>query len=305
MHIPNNLVKIKPAKISTNHQGRTKWVRLANKIDYRERFAAIAALADDEIHLDEAALLIAAETDTSFDLESCIQHLDNLALKFEKTFDTKTSLGISATALTNFIHTTEGFSGNVLDYYDPANSYLNRVIDTRVGIPISLALIHISLGKRLGIPVRGIKFPGHFLIKYGSDPSLIIDPFTGRMLSEPDCATLLRQIARNSKAILLPQYFDIASNKEILIRILDNLKQIFWEKKSWDEGKACIERQILLKPDHAEFRVQLGALYEMQGNLSLAKITYTTLLHQGLDKKLLELVSKRLLAMSGSSPTIH
>ncbi len=131
----------------------------------------------------------------------------------------------------------------------------------------------------------------------------MIDPFTGRILSEPDCGVLLKQIA-GPKATLRPHYFDIASNKDILIRVLDNLKQIFWRKKEWNESRKCIERQQLLRPTEAEYTIQLGALYEMQGNLSLAQLTYTGVVQQSEDQKARELASKRLLAM-GSNRTVH
>jgi len=273
------------------------------KSNNRARFESIANLADDEIHLDEAALVIAAETQEDLDVEYFLHRLDTLASKFETAFDTTTGFGISVASLNDFIHNTEGFRGDVRDYFDPRNCYLNRVIETKIGIPITLALIHISLGARLSIPVKGINFPGHFLVRYGDEPHLIVDPFSGRILSEPDCATLLKQIA-GSKAVLKQYYFQIASNKDILIRILDNLKKIFWEKKSWDKSKACIERQMLLRPAHDEFSVQLGAVYEMQGNLHLAQHTYTTVLQETSDEQLRNIASKRLLAMQGSQ-TIH
>ena len=163
------------------------------KNDIRTRFAEIAALPDQQIKLDEAALLIAAETEDNIEVDLYLQALDQLAHQFEHKFDGNTGLGISVNSLIDFIHVEEGFSGSVKNFYDPGNSYLNRVIDTRVGIPITLALIHIALGSRLDISVRGINFPGHFLVRYGSDKHVIVDPFSGRILSKPDCSNLLQQ----------------------------------------------------------------------------------------------------------------
>lgn len=275
------------------------------KAELRQKFESIAGLQDSDINLDEAALVIAAETQPEFDIPEFIGHLDDIAHRFENVYDKNTAMGISIESLIKFIHSEEGFGGNVKDFYDLDNSYLNRVLETRTGIPITLALVHIALGSRLNIPVKGINFPGHFLIKYGSEPNqLIVDPFSGRILSEPDCGTLLKQIA-GPKAVLQPSYLEIAENKDILIRVLDNLKKIFWQEKSWDRSKSCIERQMLLKPDHEEFLVQLGAVYEMQGNLPLAQMTYTNILHDSDDAKLKQLASKRLLAMQGNSATVH
>lgn len=270
----------------------------------RSKFAEIASLPDEEIKLDKAALLIAADTGEKIDISLYLEALDELALKFQRGLESSAGLGISVNRLSDFIHVDEGFSGSLKNYYDPGNSYLNRVIDTRHGVPISLALIHIALGSRLNVPVSGINFPGHFLIRYGTDKHVIVDPFSGRILSKPDCSTLLRQIA-GPKAILRDEYFEIASNKDILIRILDNLKQIFWRKKSWDESKACIDRQLLLLPERAEFNIQLGAVHEMQGNMILAQHVYIGVLQQTEDEQLRGVASKRLLALESRPVIIH
>ena len=272
--------------------------------DHRLKFTEIASLSDEQIKLDEAALLIAAETEDEINISLYLQALDELAHKFQRGIDTSSGLGVSVNRLIDFIHIDEGFSGNVKNYYDPGNSYLNRVIDTRYGVPISLALVHIALGSRLNIPVRGINFPGHFLVRYGDEKHVIVDPFSGRILSKPDCSTLLRQIA-GPKAILQEEYFETASNKDILIRILDNLKQIFWRKKSWNESKACIDRQLLLLPERAEFNIQLGAVHEMQGNRILAQNVYIDVLQRTSSEQLRGVASKRLLALESKPTTIH
>ncbi len=274
------------------------------KEEVRAQFGALAVQKDEDIALDYAALLIAAETDDAFDLDAYLVTLDQLANKFEQVFDATTSLGVSVSSLNDFIHREEGFSGNVKHYYAPENSYLNRVIDSRYGIPITLAIIHIALGARLKLPVHGVNFPGHFLVRYGDDRPLFVDPFTGRFLSETDCATLLRQVA-GSRTRMQPHYLESAGNKAILIRVLDNLKQIFWRSKSWDESESCIERQLLLRPEQEEFTIQLGAIYEMQGKVSLARDTYTQALQASEDDQIKNMASKRLLALEGSPPTIH
>lgn len=272
--------------------------------DYRERFAALAAGPDNEIQLDEAALLIAAEAEYGVDVDARLAQLDQFAARFQEDSHYRTDLGIPVAGLISYIHEDLGFSGNVTDYYDPRNSYLDHVMDTRHGIPISLALIHLAIGRRLDIPVEGISFPGHFLIRYGQGSPIIVDPFSGRELSRADCQNLLRQIA-GPRANLIEDYFEPAAPRDILIRVLDNLKQIFWRSKSWDESKACIERQLLLLPDQKEFNVQLGAVYEMQGNMMMAQHAYIQVLEATEDDQLKKLVSKRLLALESASKTIH
>ncbi len=270
----------------------------------REQFAEIASLPDDEIVLTEAALLIAAEMQDNLNVPHYLSMLSNLCDRFERTVDNETPMGTSVNSLLDFIHISEDFGGNVKDYYDPQNSYLNRVIDTKQGIPISLALIHIALGSRIGIPVCGINFPRHFLVSYGAEIQVIVDPFTGRILSKPDCATLLRQHL-GENAVLKEEYFSPATNKDVLMRLLDNLKQIFWQKEAWVESKACIDRQLLLLPNTPEFTLQLGAVYEMQGNVPLARHTYTQVLLVSDDEHLRNQVSQRLLALEPKAKTLH
>jgi len=272
--------------------------------DIRNRFAQLAARPDADIRLDEAALLIAAESEQDISVEHYLSELDNLAARFKCDDRFHTGLGIPVSALVNYIHEELGFSGNITDYFDPANSYLSRVIDYKHGIPITLALVHIAIGTRLDIQVSGISFPGHFLVQYGGNTGAIVDPFSGRQLSRTDCQNLLSQIAGPS-ATLKEEYFSPASPRDVLIRMLDNLKQIFWRQKSWDESKACIERQLLLFPERDEFNVQLGAVHEMQGNTALAQYTYTQVLQGASDDQLKELASKRLLALVSDSKTVH
>ena len=272
--------------------------------EIRNRFARLAAQPDADIRLDKAALLIAAEAEQDISVEHYLSELDDLAVRFKADGRFQKGLDIPVSALVNYIHDDLGFSGNITDYYDPTNSYLNRVIDYKHGIPISLALVHISIGSRLNIPVSGISFPGHFLVQYGGGSGTIVDPFSGRELSRTDCQNMLEQIA-GPRATLKEEYFSPASPRDVLIRMLDNLKQIFWRQKSWEESKACIDRQLLLFPEREEFNVQLGAVYEMQGNTALAHHTYTQVLQGASDDQLKQLASKRLLALASDSKTIH
>ena len=272
--------------------------------DARARFTDIAGLPDENIHLDEAALLIAAEKQTDLDIKHYLTALGNLATKFEQTQDIAVSPVTLVNSLIQFIHVAEAFSGNATNYYDPENSYLNRVLDTRHGIPITLALVHISIASRIGIPVHGVSFPGHFLVCYELEKGIIVDPFSGRILSKSDCATLLKQLA-GPKTGLRDEHFASAGNKDVLIRILDNLKNIFWQKKSWEDSKACIDRQLLLFPNRLDFNFQLGVVYEMQGNVSLAQHTYSQVLQVSEDDKLRQVVSKRLLSLESRGRTLH
>ena len=136
----------------------------------------------------------------------------------------------------SFFYKETGFAGNKSNYYDPANSYLNKVIDNRVGIPISLAILQMSIGAKLDIAVEGIGFPGHFLVRYKEDGGSLVDPFFGRELSTHDCKILLRQIS-GGRLELDNTHLRVATKREILVRLIDNLK-VFLEKKRMETMSA-------------------------------------------------------------------
>lgn len=146
------------------------------------RFAALVALPDGEIPLDEAALLIAAEARPDLDVAAEIGRLDELAAGCkEPTLD----------GLTHHLFTELGFRGNAENYGDPDNSYLDQVVRRRVGIPITLSVLTMEIGRRLGVPLDGVGMPGHFLVRSRADPGRFLDPFGGgRHLDAAGCRAL-------------------------------------------------------------------------------------------------------------------
>lgn len=262
----------------------------------------IAQLQDHQISLERAALIIAAETQEDLDVDAYLTALDSLALTLKKKISSDPS--IAAQQLIDFIHKDEQFRGNTKDYYAPENSYLNRVIDTRQGIPLSLALIHLALGNRLNINIKGINFPGHFLIQYEALENRIIDPFTGRKLSQTDCATLLKQIA-GPTAVINPSHLQQATNIGILARLLDNLKQIHWRDNNWQSASLCLRQQILLMPEHDDFQIQYGAVKEMQGDRIGAQQAYRSILERCSNPNTKQTAAQRLLSIEKKPQIIH
>jgi regulator of sirC expression with transglutaminase-like and TPR domain len=140
-----------------------------------------------------------------------------------------------------------GFRGNQDDYYDRRNSFLNEVLDRRSGIPITLAVVYIEVARRLGIVLLGVGFPGHFLAKQPGSPELIVDPFFGQILSQRDCEQRLKSVL-GSAAQLEPSHLDVASPREMLVRMLRNLKQIYLRAHELEPALACSERILLVEP---------------------------------------------------------
>lgn len=218
----------------------------------RTQFVAQINRPDADIDLTEAALLIALEHDPRIDLASCQQVLHALQQRAEAWTDTP-----DAQALCRFLAREEGFRGNTVDYYNPDNSYLNRVLDARTGIPISLAVIYLSVAGHLGVAASGVSFPGHFLIRVeapGSEEPTLIDPFAGRALSVRDCAELLRASSRGALPFT-PELLAPAANREILRRMLGNLKLIYLQREDFAETLSLCDRLLLIDPGSVQDRL--------------------------------------------------
>jgi len=152
-------------------------------------------------------------------------------------------------ALNDLLFGRENFAGNDQEYDDPRNSYLNDVLDRKLGIPITLSLIYMEVAKRRDIPLAGVSFPGHFLVKYTTEMGeMIIDPFhRGAILTPADCAQLL-QAHFGGESQLQPHYFDVATTKQILVRMLNNLKGSYSRRKNYVKVLTMIEMTLSVDP---------------------------------------------------------
>jgi regulator of sirC expression with transglutaminase-like and TPR domain len=226
----------------------------------RERFAAIAAGPDAQIDLGEAALWIAAEAYPDLDVSAYLLRLDALAAEARPCVERATSERARVDALNDYLFEEQGFEGNREHYEDPRNSYLNQVLDRRTGIPISLSLLWIEVGRRLDLPVHGVGFPGHFLAKYQGADQIVVDPFFGRVLSSEDCVERLRQ-ASGERVPFDPKLLEATGSREILARMLRNLKQHYARLGDLERALASCDRILLLLPDDAEELRDRGLVY--------------------------------------------
>ena len=230
-------------------------------IDARERFAALAAGPDEQIDIAAAALLIAQEEYPRLDIDAYLARLDALADRARLRLYDRRPAAEQIMRLNRFLFVEQGFAGNSEHYYDPRNSYLNDVLDRHTGIPISLSLVYSEVAQRLNLPVFGVSFPGHFLAKHFGEPEIIIDPFFGTVISVEECTTRLRRLygfrARPEAHLSRP-----ATAREILARLLSNLKQIYVEASDFVRALACVERILLLVPDTPRELRDRGILYQ-------------------------------------------
>jgi regulator of sirC expression with transglutaminase-like and TPR domain len=227
----------------------------------RERFAALVTRGDEHIDLAEAALLIAQEAYPSLDVATYLGRLDELATAARARVLAATTAVEQIARLNHFLFVERGFEGNRDNYYDPRNSFLNDVLDRRTGIPITLGLVYSEVAQRLGLPVCGVSFPGHFLVKYAGEVDVIVDAYFGTVIGLDECARRLREVYGN-KARLDAQHLRPATAREILVRLLSNLKQIYVNKNEFVQALGCVDRILLLTPEEPRELRDRGILYQ-------------------------------------------
>jgi regulator of sirC expression with transglutaminase-like and TPR domain len=216
----------------------------------RARLAAL--LAQDPVPLDEAALAIAQEEYPRMEPEEYLLRLDELAARVRA----KAPPGRSATllhGLRKVLFEEEGHRGNEADYADPRNSFLNEVLDRRLGLPITLSVLYMEVGRRAGLDLRGVGYPGHFLAKYvaASGTEIFVDAFHGgEMLSADECVARYR--ARTGGRDLDRRYLEAVSTRQLLARMLHNLKRTYLERKDDVRAWWVLDRILLLTPGQLE-----------------------------------------------------
>ncbi|MEB0013610.1 tetratricopeptide repeat protein [Glaciimonas sp. Gout2] len=222
----------------------------------------------NSVPLFEAALAIAQDPYPALDLNAPQIAVDKFANTLKQRIHADASQIKKLQLLNNFFFRELGFAGNVNNYYDPDNSYLQCVINSRRGIPISLAIIYMELAQQVGLPIHGISFPGHFLMKLTvSSGDIVIDPLNGSSLSHVELEERLEPYLRTSpsqgkeKKISLQPYLQNAHPHEILGRLLRNLKIIFTQGQHWEPLLKLQQRLLILQPnDPIELRDR-GAAY--------------------------------------------
>lgn len=221
----------------------------------RARFAALSTESEEKLDLAATALAIAAEEYPELTPEPYLAELDELASRVRERLDGETAPLVVLQELNRVLFVEERFRGNAEAYYDPRNSFLNDVLDRRVGIPISLSLIYLEVGWRLGLPLCGVGFPGHFLIRYeGEVIRVLLDPFEGGRLRFEDEAQSLLDRVYGGLVRLQPEFLEPAGKKDILVRLLKNLKAIYLNAGEDEKALAAIERILLLRPVAVELR---------------------------------------------------
>jgi regulator of sirC expression with transglutaminase-like and TPR domain len=216
--------------------------------DFRELFAWQVSLPETQLELDRAALYLAGEEYPDLEVTQCLRQLNALADEVRAAAGGGYDREALVKALNFHLFEHLGFTGNPDDYYNPENSFLNRVLDTRIGIPIALSVLYLEVARRLGLKCYGVGMPGHFLVAL-EDLDLYLDPFhTGLLLSAGDCRRLAVDMFGPALA-WNDNFLAPCPKRVILFRMLNNLKQIYLRSRDYQRGINALQRMILIDPD--------------------------------------------------------
>jgi regulator of sirC expression with transglutaminase-like and TPR domain len=236
-----------------------------------ERFGELLAGEDDRIELARACLLIAEDAYPGLDVDRYVDEIERLALRLRAHLSRTAGAEEKVVELNQFLFEELGYSGNSDDYYDPRNSYLNEVIDRRTGIPLTLSVLYMELGRKIGLPIEGVSFPGHFLVRVRMRGGmLVLDPFAGGEPQSEDelRARLERVIPRGAtgrvpvRDLPLDQFLEPATNRQILARLLRNLKGIYKQAEMPERMLDVLNRALLVTPDSTSDLRDRGVVYQ-------------------------------------------
>ncbi|MGH7575387.1 MAG: SirB1 family protein [Longimicrobiales bacterium] len=237
----------------------------------RSQLAALLDCPTGELDLARAALLIAAEEYPQLVPELYLRRLDILAERVKDRLADETAELVVLDELSRVLFQEEGFRGNVEAFFEPRNSFLNDVLDRRLGIPLTLSIVFLEVGWRLGLPLEGVNFPGHFLVRYqGVGMRLLVDPYQrGEIRFEDQAPELLDRVYGGNVA-LKPDYLRAASRRDILVRLLSNLKGIYMNTRDEARALAAVERILLIRPTAIEEIRDRGMLLARAGRVDEA-----------------------------------
>ena len=224
-------------------------------------FAHVASLPDAEMDLAQAALLIAESEYPRLDMAHYMMVLDELARGARQKLDI---VGPSSgeeriSGLVEWLYGEQGFRGNMEDYYDPRNSFLNDVLDRRRGIPITLALVLIEVAHRVGLEAYGISFPSHFLVRTGGREPIIIDPFDGRLLGRAELRALHERVTGKPGDMGQQRLLEPCDKRQFLFRMLNNLRNVYASRGDRERQRLVLEHMVALAPTQ-EIRTELERL---------------------------------------------
>jgi regulator of sirC expression with transglutaminase-like and TPR domain len=263
-----------------------------------EYFSSLVA-SDDQFPLLEAAASLAQDEYPSLDVQQVLGDVDQLVARLKRRIPADAPAIQRLRALNQFFYRDLNFAGNVNNYYDPDNSYLNAVLRTRKGLPISLAVLWVEVAQAIGLNARGVAFPGHFMIKVNLPKGqVVMDPLTGQSLSREELSERLDPYKRRSGLVddfdvPLGLYLQPAAPRDIIARMLRNLKEIHKTQEDWPRLISVLDRVIVLQPDAWSDYRDRGLAHAELGRLQQAVPDLETYLAKAEDALDLDAISER------------
>jgi regulator of sirC expression with transglutaminase-like and TPR domain len=236
-----------------------------------EAFAELLARDDVRIDLAHACLMVAQDAYPKLDVERYLGEIERMAMRLRGRMPQTLQPEERVAALNEYLFDELGYSGNIEEYYDPRNSYLNDVMERKTGIPITLSVLYMAVGRRVGLPLEGVSFPGHFLVRLRlRNGVLVLDPFAA---GAPQSATDLRERLQRvippgaldkvaAGELPLDQFLEAATNRQILARVLRNLKAIYRDKDQPQEQLDVLNRMVLVAPEASAELRDRGIVYQ-------------------------------------------
>ena len=245
-------------------------------------FEQLAALPDECIDIVVGAALIARDTYAQLDVDRCHDQLDELAAPLAGRDLASLPPDEQADAVSTHLYETLGFRGNEQDYYDPRNSLLPDVLDRKLGIPITLALVYCEVARRLGVRARGVSFPGHFLVRVDrpgeDDAPVAVDPFFGGRRLDGDGLQRLMERSAPSQKFVVGEHLAPSGARPMLVRMLINLKWVYATRGDFARALLALDRIISLTPDSVPALRERGMLADRLGSVEAARADLSRLL---------------------------
>ncbi|WP_009631682.1 SirB1 family protein [Synechocystis sp. PCC 7509] len=268
----------------------------------RQYFQQEISQQDEEIDLALSALYIAQEEYSSLDVLKYLNTLDAMAAELKKRLPSQRYPLKNIQTINSYLYDDLKFSGNVTEYYDPRNSFLNDVIERRVGIPITLSLVYLEIAKRIDFPMVGVGMPGHFVIRPQlADMEIFVDPFNhGEVLFLEDCQERIMKVY-GQPVVMQPEFFATISNRQFLARMLSNLKLIYLNSQQLEKALAAVERILMLFPSAIVEIRDRGLIYYQIGSWISAVKDFETYLQKVPDAQDAPVIRRLLKQLSSDS----
>jgi regulator of sirC expression with transglutaminase-like and TPR domain len=274
--------------------------------DPYSEFRQAADCPEEQIDLGRAALTIALPDYPQLDITDYLGRIDRFASEVTERGGADGDGFRSIAALNYVLFSQHGFRGNRNDYYDPKNSFLNEVIDRKTGIPITLSVLYMEVARRVGLSLRGVGFPGHFMVKAIVDEDeVVIDPFNGgEVKSQEDLTGMLSQMY-GGKVGYRDEFLAAVSKRQILQRMLTNLKAIYGKANDLVKTLGVLDRLLILDPGSADDTRDRGVIYSRLECFAQAKDDFERYLQLAPDANDAEAVRAQLVELAKQVVLIH